>query len=349
MAALPPVPSALNARRSGRPAKLKLSSPTEVLAAVPYLIGFAPERSVVVLCMRGKQLGLTMRVDLDMPAYELREILLARVRSDGADTALVVIFDPDAAAGSARPGGRLARSLIRTFRQAGIHVQDALGVREGRFWSYLCRDGSCCPPEGRTVPAAGEDDHSRVAATFVAIGAAPLASRDELDATLAGVSGPRATEVRACLDDALRAPPAHPVERWSNLVERYSNGPPRPGHALPLAEAARLIVSLRDVAVRDEIISWTAGEALEGVLTLLRELAPLALPPFDTQLLATLAWAAYSAGDGALASMALERALNAHPHHSLAQLLWTALEAGIDPAKLREVSHQAFGATPGGR
>ncbi len=109
---------------------------------------------------------------------------------------------------------------------------------------------------------------------------------------------------------------------------------------MPLPEATRLIVSLRDVAVRDEIISWTAGEALTGIFALLKELAPLALPPFDTQLLTTLAWAAYSDGDGALAAMALERVLDADPEHRLAQLLWTALEGGIEPTILRELSLQ---------
>ena len=54
--------------------------------------------------------------------------------------------------------------------------------------------------------------------------------------------------------------------------------------------------SLRDVLIRDEVISWTAGEEISGVLAVLRELAPLAPPPFDTQVLASLAWAAYSFG-----------------------------------------------------
>lgn len=146
MAASAPVPSSSNVPLSGAPTKLRLTTPAEVLAAVPYLLGFTPERSAVVLCMQGKQLGLTMRGDLDMPAYELREMLQARIRADGADTALLVLFDPEAAVAGTRPGAPLAKSLIRTFRQDGILVRDALGVREGRYWSYLCRDVACCPP-----------------------------------------------------------------------------------------------------------------------------------------------------------------------------------------------------------
>jgi hypothetical protein len=362
MAASPPVPSPSNARLTEPPTKLRLTTPPEVLTAVPYLLGFAPERSVVVLCMRGKKLGLTLRGDFDMPAYELREMVLTRVRADGADTVLFVIFDPEAAVGGKRPGARLARSLTRAFRRDGLLVRDALGVREGRYWSYLCRDVTCCPPEGRAAPVAGHDEDSMVAATLVAIGSAPLSSREELDATLAGVTGNRAVEVMADLTAALRTPLPNPIDHWWNLVERYSDAPPRPGRELPLPEATGLIVSLRDVAVRDEIISWTGGAALTGIIALLQELAPLALPPFDAQLLTTLGWAAYSNGNGTLAAMALDRALDADPEHALAQLLWTALNAGIEPPILRELSlemaemsgpvqppNPLFRANPGGR
>jgi hypothetical protein len=60
--------------------------------------------------------------------------------------------------------------------------------------------------------------------------------------------------------------------------------------------------------------------------------------------------------------MALDRALDADPEHSLALLLWTALEAGVEPPMLRELSLQMaepsgpvqppnplFRANPGGR
>ena len=66
MAASRPVPSPSNARQTEPPTKLRLSTPPEVLTAVPYLLGFPPERSLVVLCMHGKKLGLTLRADFDM-------------------------------------------------------------------------------------------------------------------------------------------------------------------------------------------------------------------------------------------------------------------------------------------
>jgi hypothetical protein len=338
MAVVPPLSEPL----SDPPVRLRLSSPAEVVAAVPYLIGFTPERSVVVLCLAAKQLGLTMRLDIDMPGDELRDLVLARLKGDGADTAVIVLFDPPASSGSRRPGAQLAKSLIRAVRRDGLHVQDALGIREGRFWSYLCSNPGCCPPEGRPVPPSGDADHSRVAATFVALGSAPMSSREQLAASVT-VTDARRVELAPIYEQALARPAAHPIDRWWTAVERYTAGPPRPGSALTPAEAARLVVSLRAVAVRDEVLSWTTGDEVTGVLAVLRELAPQALPPYDAQLLATLAWAAYSFGDGALAAVALERALRAEPDHSLARLLMLALEAGVTPEQLRTISRAVSG------
>lgn len=320
------------------PARLKLATPGEVLAAVPYLIGFAPQRSIVVLCLRNRQIGLSMRLDLGLPQADTHKIIVERVLADGADTALIVIFDPPA--GSPRPGSSMARNLIRALKRADIHVQDALGVGHGRFWSYVCRERTCCPPEGRLLPEPGAGDHNKVAATFVSIGSAPLGSREEVSATLQQVSGDRRIEMVRCLDLEVSRPSANPIAHWRNLVSRYCESPPRPGSSLTPPEAARLIAAMGNPKVRDEVISWTSGGAVVGVLAATRELAPLALPPFDTEVLSALAWAAYSFGDGALASMALERALDADSKHNLSRLLMSALEGGIAPDQLREITLQ---------
>lgn len=43
---------------------ITLKSPYELLAVVPYLLGFRPTSSVVVLCLTNNRLGLTQRLDL---------------------------------------------------------------------------------------------------------------------------------------------------------------------------------------------------------------------------------------------------------------------------------------------
>ncbi len=324
--------------RSQPPVRLRLSSPAEILTAVPYLIGFAPKRSLVVICLRGKQVGLTMRLDLDVPRAQMRHVVIERIRADGAASAVLLLFDPDAGSGKTRPGADVASPLIRALERAGIAVTDALGVRAGRFWSYLCQNPGCCPPQGSPVPTGADDGHSQIAATFVGIGAAPLASREELEASIAAVTGAQLTVLEACYEQVLARPVRHPLERWMAAVARYSEGPRRPGGVLTPLEAAQLVIALQRAAIRDQILSWTAGPERSGILDVLRELAPLALEPFDAQVLTSLAWAAYVSGDGALAAVALERALVAEPTHTLARLLVQALDGGIGPDQMREVS-----------
>jgi hypothetical protein len=328
------------------PSRLRLTSPEQILAAVPYLLGFTPSRSLVVLSLRGKQVGLTMRLDLDTPPTQLRRVVVDRLHADGATMAVLILFDPDGIPGEAgpprsRPASPLARPLIRALRREGVVVKDALVVHRGRFWSYLCDEPSCCPPRGRALPAAGGPDHSLVASTFVAMGTAPLASRGELSASVAAAQPDRQAALAPAFEQAVAAPAAFPLQRWWEVVQRYTEAPPR--RTLPDSEIACLIVSLGEVAIRDEIVSWTAGEEITGVMAVLRELAPLAPPPFDAQVLAALAWAAFSFGDGALAAVALERALSADPQHKLARLLSVALEGGVTPQEIRAISIELSG------
>ena len=239
----------------------------------------------------------------------------------------------------------MMRAVRRSFEAKGVRVKDALGVRHGRYWSYLCTDTACCPGDGRAVPIAGTADHSRVAAPFVAIGSAPLADRPALQASIAPVSGDRRTVLEAAYLAARGTPLTYPILRWMEAVRRHAAGDGRrPGRAFTTVEAVRLIVGLSDDLVRDEVLSWTAGESNTGVLAVLRELTPLALPPFDSQVLTALAWAAFAFGDGALASVALERALRADPEHSLGRLLATALDSGASPTQLHDISRALRGA-----
>jgi hypothetical protein len=189
------------------------------------------------------------------------------------------------------------------------------------------------------MPAAGGSDHSLVASTFVAMGTAPLASREALHASVAEAPPERRAQLAPAFDRAFAEPDAAPLERWRAVVDRYRAGPRRPADSLADDEIAQLVVSMRDVLVRDTVISWTADDdEITPALAVLRELAPLAPPPFDTQVLASLGWVAYTNGNGALAAAALDRALNTDPRHNLSRLLEVALTNGIDPEKLRAVS-----------
>ncbi|MCW2606667.1 MAG: hypothetical protein JWO60_1360, partial [Frankiales bacterium] len=114
------------------------------------------------------------------------------------------------------------------------------------------------------------------------------------------------------------------------------------------ADETELALGLADVLVRDEVLTWSVVDG-EPLLTLLLRLARCTPAPYDAGVCATLAWVAYSRGDGATASIALDRALATDPEHGLAGLLRSALDRQVPPKELRAVAALTAGVLRGGR
>ena len=106
------------------------------------------------------------------------------------------------------------------------------------------------------------------------------------------------------------------------------------GCELSAGDAAAGAVALADMGVRDEVATW-ALDRPDELLAMLIQVARCAAPPYDAPVCTVLAWVAYSLGDGALANVALERALAADPTYPLARLLDAGLEAQIPPEEVR--------------
>ena len=73
-----------------------LTSPTDLLAAVPFLIGYAPQDSLVVIGLRGDELSLAMRVDypVDIDPDQI-DTLASHLVKEESDGALLVAYLPD--------------------------------------------------------------------------------------------------------------------------------------------------------------------------------------------------------------------------------------------------------------
>jgi hypothetical protein len=84
-----------------RPA-IRVSNPAELLALVPYLIGFQPASSLVVLAVAGGKIVVTARMNLPTgpdTVPQLRAVLdtlTATMAADGATDALLVGYGPAA-------------------------------------------------------------------------------------------------------------------------------------------------------------------------------------------------------------------------------------------------------------
>jgi hypothetical protein len=84
-----------------RPA-IRVSNPAELLALVPYLIGFQPASSLVVIALAAGKIVVTARMDLPTDPDTVPQLraaldtLTATMAADGATDALLVGYGPAA-------------------------------------------------------------------------------------------------------------------------------------------------------------------------------------------------------------------------------------------------------------
>jgi hypothetical protein len=327
----------------------RLSSPGEIVAAVPHLCGFTPTESLVAVSLRGDRarVGLTMRFDLppsDAEQQVADEVAL-RLRTDGARRTVVVLYTEAPDTGAPRVRQQLVDHVRRACRLRGVDVDDVLLVRDDRWVSYLCRDERCCPAGGTPLAEAeGSAALGLVAAEQAGQGRAVLASREELAASIAApqllartralqrLTLAEAEHVADQLAHGRHAVITDAVDRFRDAVARYGEPPVVLGDD----EAAFLAVALHDVLVRDEVATWSLHDR-DALLSLLTDLAQRTVAPFDAPVCTLLAWVAYAGGNGGLANVALDRVFAASPDYSLAQLLRQALDAQIPPEQVRRV------------
>lgn len=328
---------------------LRLSSPADIVEAVPYVLGFQPHDSLVVLSLRGerRRLGLTARVDLAHPGTtrDTAAMLAGHLVEDGAGAAILVTYTATEAA---------ARSLViamrHELRRSGVALAEALHVSEDRWISYTCRR-PCCPPAGTRLPDRLRNP-GRVGVAAVAAGMGVLPSRDAIAATLAPVERLLHIEMAGAIDRHTRhfAAVAPTLRRGAYgdatmaLVRDWVGRLAGNRVELGIDPAARILVGLQDRDVRDRCLPW--GSSCTGEPDLGPDAARLwtalvrrAVQPNLVAAPATLlAWCAYlHEGDGVLANIALERALADDDQYTMARYLLQITQAGIPPAGAREM------------
>ncbi|MGY1916602.1 DUF4192 domain-containing protein [Blastococcus sp. SYSU DS0973] len=341
--------------RSDRP-EVRISDPGEVAAALPHLLGFHPSESVVLIGLGGPsggRVGLTVRGDVP-PAGDgaaTARLLACSLRTDDPAAALVVVvsevadelddeLDEGPAPGAGLPHRSLVHELVLALAAVDVPVRDVLLVRRGRWWSYDCPHPCCAPSAGTPLPGGV----SVLAAASVRTGQVVAADRRALGARLTAPPGAVAGVRRACArvaagsQQVVEAPAAASVA--SDAVVRRAVARSRPGAptgAGPLDddELAGLLRILQDVGVRDRALQLALGEDAVAAELLWTDCTRRAPAPLDAAPATLLAVSAWLRGDGALANVALDRALRSDPGYSLARLLSQALAACLPPAELR--------------
>lgn len=342
--------------RAARPApvRVRISDTGELAAAVPHLLGFRPAESIVLLGFVGEgggRLGLTVRADLPPPEHRRAAArdLARRVVTDRPDgvVAVVVSEAPDDTDGL--PHHELLREVRAALDGAAVPVREAVLVRRGRWWSYDCRLPCCAPGVGTPLP----EEVTELAAAAVVAGIVVEPDRQALVRRIARTTGREAAAMAAVSDRVgawLADEPGTAGRSWAYILSAVSGCRPGSG-SLRLADrdVARVVWGLIDIGVRDRALGLALGEDAAAAEVLWTECTRRAPAPLDAAPATLLAVSAWLRGDGAMAGVALDRALESRPTYTLARLLADGLFACLRPDDLRAMirtSVAGLGAVP---
>jgi hypothetical protein len=386
---------------------IRLRGTADVVAALPYQLGYHLEDCLVVVALRGRSVGMLQRLDLPAPgqAGDAADHLIAPLLREDPDAVLLVAYERDP--GAATPVLDAAAARIAA---AGIAVLPRVVVRAGRWYGRDCHDG-CCPEEGVTLP---EPADIPAVADFVGLEVAPLPSRESL-LSLVAADDAVCREVAAALAEPVPSWPGRSKRRpaavgvagpaadgsvgevgeegvdphraavlrlsrlslWARACDVSVSA--RPVDELSADGVAELVRSLEDRALRDGLIARLCPQTLpfdkldedlaDALLTTLPEPAwagqagggGRAAALAARRLLARLQWlvravpddrcapvltvlasVAWWMGEGSMARVALERALEHAPDYRLARLLEQLVDHGIRPGG--EAVHPALSA-----
>src|SRR6187402_1262526 len=120
---------------------IRAGGPHDLLALVPALAGFRPERSIVCVAFRGSRSAGVLRHDLPRRARDRSAVTDAIIgtlcRITGVDAIVPIVYTDATFAGAAGiPERALLNLVVRRAEQAGFHVRDAL-CRAADAWGSL--------------------------------------------------------------------------------------------------------------------------------------------------------------------------------------------------------------------
>lgn len=331
----------------------------EIIALLPYQLGFVPADSLALVGLRGGQLAVTARLDRP-PTCEVVDAarqMAAGVARAEPDELIVLCY------GGYTQGDRDFVDVLRWELDGfGVGVPHVASVHGVQWRAEQCTCGGC-PDELTEIPAA-----STVApvAEHVLRGVVPAPNRDELrhrfdlrHPLVAQAVGARLSErhTRCVVADGSDGEGAEALQR---LLCEHGTVVPR----LPIGVLAAATAAVARVTVRDLVLAWLMPDFLSAEQVLpdeLEERYDLGPPPlwargegtFDdpvsdvaarleawvgcipeahsVPVLMLIAGIHWRAGSGVLAMLAVERALDIEPDCRLAQLFAAALRGGLRP------------------
>lgn len=326
--------------------RVVLSEPGDLIAAVPHLFGFRPERSLVVLAdaVRGKKIERCLRCDLpSVDQIELcaRSVVQAITAGRLSSVVVIVVGDGEDPLTYPPPHTSLLAAVRRELDARRVEVTDALwvpAIEQGARWQCYDHEehsGVLPDPKGSVIAAyAAREGH------------VAYDTREEMAQLFAPDADPLRAR-RGILIDGLLDDDGWSPKRGADAVRRGLRAAGSTILALSDDLIAELGLAVTDVRVRDACLATArpADDELAASAERLWQALTRSLPDPERAEAACLAgFAAYCRGDGALASIALQLALEVCPSHVLAGLLYRALGANLPPEQIRGLAeHDEIG------
>jgi hypothetical protein len=314
-----------------------LNRPGVLIAALPAVLGFVPEKSLVLVTADRGEMGCVMRVDLSADLMHSLEHVADVAAAARPDSAIAVVIDEEGA--NCRMCNdehrELAGLLTTVLADRGIellaaHVVDR--VAAGGRWH--CADG--CGNAG-TVD---DPSASPLAAAAVLDGRRLYARRAELQEVIDVIDPARTEALAEVIDGGKPDPAERPDAAACADIEAAIAAAARTADTAELGDdiLARLAWALTDTRVRDTLYALAVGESAGQAESLWAVLSRTLPEQWRVEALVLLAFSAYARGDGPLAGVSLEAALRGDPTHRMAGMLDTALQSGMRPERIRDLA-----------
>ncbi|MDX8140573.1 DUF4192 domain-containing protein [Lentzea sp. BCCO 10_0061] len=320
--------------------KINCKDAGALLASVPPLIGFTPENSLVCLVCNEGIVVMTMRVDLPDPSQSdaFAEQIAQMVLGQGDNVvAIVLVFGGGELTSTGQPPHTEVITALHRIL-GDVHLPDGVALWaeacvEGARWCCYC--GECGMSGTLPDPSATE-----LAAASVAAGKVTHASREEL-ASYVEAASEQDLARRAELLGGMSTTRACSSREGLTMIRDAVDASARGDLQVDDAFVARMALALDDVRVRDASLSFATDAQAVAAEHLFFTLTRECPAPYRAEPAALAAFYAYLRGEGALASVALDVAVEVCPEHQLSRLLRAAFTAAVPPAELGCLARQA--------
>lgn len=298
-------------------AGLVVATPDELLAALPHVLGFVPEESIVMVpigsALPAARADMPMTVDESLQvAGSLSAAYAGHLQRPGAMLAVVCLTE------HRRVAETTSRALAESLDHVGISTPIRLWATANR-WTDLA-SGDTGP---RNVPT-----RERMAAEAVYLGQrSPAPSRSALADALQGDGEPVAAVLGQARMAVQQDPPQH-LRAWAvNRLARFHAD----RQALDDPDAATMLVALESIPTRDALWLDMSMETSRAHAELWSDLTRRAPDEVRTPVASLLAFSQWLQGDGARAWVALEQIPAEAEPYPLADLIAQALETAAHP------------------